>query len=59
MRKILFNREEPDSYEIKDKQDFDLVLKKYREYKNYWQNPWFYGAIGFASILSCLMYANL
>jgi hypothetical protein len=50
MRKILFNREEPHSNEIRKNQDFDLVLKKYREAKLYWQSPWFYGAIGIASI---------
>ena len=31
MRKILFNRDEPSAHEIKGKQDFDLVIKKYKE----------------------------
>ena len=52
MRKILLNRKVPSSSEIKRRQDFELVLKKYKEYKDYWRNPWFYGIVGLASFLS-------
>lgn len=55
MRKILCNRDEPDAHEIRSRQDFDLVIKKYNENKDYWRNPWFYGAIGLASILSSFL----
>ena len=54
MRKILHNRVEPSQNEVRNNQDFDLVLKKYRESKKYWQTPWFYGAGGLASITSFL-----
>ena len=54
MRKILYNRVEPNQIEIRNNQDFGLVLKKYRESKRYWQTPWFYGAVGLASVTSFL-----
>lgn len=50
MRKILYNRSEPDTNELKAKQNFDAVLKKYHETQYDWKNPWFYGIVGFASI---------
>ena len=60
MRKILHNRIEPSAYEIRNRQDFDLVLKKYQQSKNYWKNPWFYGSsIGVASILSSLFLLSI
>ena len=59
MRKILFNRDEPDAHEIRKRQDFDLVIKKYQERKEYWKNPWFYGSIGLASIISSLFLMSL
>jgi hypothetical protein len=52
MRKILLNRKVPSSSEIKRRQDFELILKKYKEYKDYWRSPWFYGIVGLASFLS-------
>ena len=55
MRKILLNRKVPSSSEIKRRQDFELVLKKYKEYKDYWRSPWFYGTVGLASFLSILI----
>ena len=55
MRKILHNRNEPSAHEIRNRQDFDLVIKKYKPSINYWKNPWFYGSIGLASILSSLL----
>ncbi len=55
MRKILLNRKEPSSSEIKRRQDFDLILKKYNKYKDYWRSPWFYGTVGLASLLSLLI----
>ena len=54
MRKILHNRVELSQNEVKNYQNFDLVLQKYRESKKNWQNPWFYGAVGLASITSFL-----
>ena len=59
MRKILHNRNEPSSHEIRNRQDFDLVVKKYKRYKDYWKNPWFYGSIGVASILSSLFLLSI
>ena len=59
MRKILLNRVEPDAHELRKRQDFDLVIKKYQERKDYWKNPWFYGSIGLASIISSLFFMNL
>ena len=59
MRKILFNRDEPNAHEIRKRQDFDLVIKKYQERKDYWKNPWFYGSIGLASIISSLFLMSL
>jgi hypothetical protein len=59
MRKILFNRDEPSAHEIKGKQDFDLVIKKYKENRHYWQSPWFYGSVGLASILWCLLFISM
>lgn len=56
MRKILFNKKELSSEQIKDMRDFDLVLKKVQSHRDYWKNPWFYGTIGLASILSFLMF---
>lgn len=56
MRKILFNKKELSSDQIKSMRDFDLVLKKVQAQRDYWKNPWFYGTIGLASILSFLMY---
>ncbi|MBL6667986.1 MAG: hypothetical protein ISP69_04850 [Crocinitomicaceae bacterium] len=56
MRKILFNKKELSSDQIKSMRDFDLVLKKVQAQRDYWKNPWFYGTIGLASILSFLMF---
>ena len=56
MRKILFNKKELSSEQIKSMRDFDLVLKKVQAQRDYWRNPWFYGTIGLASILSFLMF---
>jgi hypothetical protein len=56
MRKILFNKKELSSEQIKGMRDFDLVLKKVQAQRDYWKNPWFYGTIGLASILSFLMF---
>ncbi len=56
MRKILFNKKELSSEQIKSMRDFDLVLKKVQAQRDYWKSPWFYGTIGLASILSFLMF---
>lgn len=55
MRKILFNKKELSSDQIKSMRDFDLVIKKVQAQRDYWRNPWFYGTMGLASILSILM----
>lgn len=55
MRKILFNKKELSSDQIKNMRDFDLVIKKVQAQRDYWRNPWFFGAMGLASILSILM----
>ena len=59
MRKILFNRDEPDTHEIRKRQDFDLVIKKYQKRQDFWKNPCFYGSIGLASIISSLFLMSL
>lgn len=56
MRKILFNQKELSSNEIRRMHDFDLVLKKVQAQRDFWKNPWFFGTIGFASILSFLLF---
>ncbi len=56
MRKILFNKKELSSDQINNMRDFDVVLKKVQAQRQYWRNPWFYGTIGLASILSFLMF---
>ena len=56
MRKILFNKKELSSDQIKSMRDFDLVLKKVQAQRDYWKSPWFYGTVGLASILSILMF---
>ncbi|MDA9987140.1 MAG: hypothetical protein P8P80_09865 [Crocinitomicaceae bacterium] len=56
MRKILFNQKELSSNEIRRMRDFDLVLKKVQAQRDFWKNPWFFGTIGFASILSFLLF---
>jgi hypothetical protein len=56
MRKILFNTKELSSDQIKSMRDFDLVLKKVKAQNEFWMNPWFYGTIGLASVLSFLMF---
>ena len=55
MRKILFNKKELSSDQIKSMRDFDLVIKKVQAQRDCWRNPWFYGTMGLASILSILM----
>ena len=56
MRKFLFNYKEPTSEDVRSMRDFDLVLKKIKVQRDYWNNPWFYGAIGFASLSSLLIF---
>ena len=56
MRKFLFNYKGPSSEDVRSMRDFDLVLKKIKVQRDYWNNPWFYGAIGFASISSLLIF---
>ena len=56
MRKILFNKKELNSQEIKEMRDFDLVLKKVQAQRDFWKSPWFFGTIGLASILSFLFF---
>jgi len=56
MRKILFNKKELSSDQIKSMRDFDLVIKKVQAQRDYWKSPWFYGTVGLASILSFLMF---
>ena len=56
MRKILFNKKELSSDQVKSMRDFDLVLKKVQAQRDYWRSPWLYGTIGLASILSFLMF---
>lgn len=56
MRKILFNQKELSSNEIRRMRDFDLVLKRVQAQRDFWKNPWFFGTIGFASILSFLLF---
>jgi len=56
MRKILFNKKELSSNQIRSMRDFDLVLKKVQAQRDYWKSPWFYGTVGLASLLSFLMF---
>ncbi|MBM3418499.1 MAG: hypothetical protein FJY17_06225 [Bacteroidetes bacterium] len=55
MIKILVDRKEPDSHSIKNRQDFQKVLKMYEKQIRLFYNPWFYGAVGFSSLLLFLL----
>ena len=49
---IVFDRKSPSSKEIKDRQDFNEILKKYNNKKsNLLNKPLFYGVVGIASLL--------
>ena len=49
---IVFDRKSPSSKEIKDRQDFSEILKKYNNKKSSLnKKPLFYGVVGIASLL--------
>ena len=49
--KIIVNGQEPSKEVINSKQNFNKVLKDFYKVKpTILINPWFYGAVGFASI---------
>jgi hypothetical protein len=53
MKKLKVNLDRPDleSKHIASKQNFDQVLRGFRQLKPpIWKNPWFYGPVGLASI---------
>ena len=54
MIKCLIDRKMPSKENVAKRQDFDAVLKKVP--RNYPINsPWFYGAIGFSSVLILIL----
>jgi hypothetical protein len=54
MIKCLIDRKMPTKESIAKRQDFDAILKKVP--RNYTINsPWFYGAIGFSSVLLLIL----
>ena len=49
---IVIDRKSPSSKEIKDRQNFSEILKKYNNKKsNLLKKPLFYGVVGIASLL--------
>ncbi len=50
MIKLLIDRQFPTSDAIEKRQDFNSILKALPK-KNTLSSPWFYGAIGFSSVL--------
>lgn len=50
MIKCLIDRPTPSKDEIENRQNFDQILNKTLK-KSTFSSPWFYGAIGFSSVL--------
>jgi len=50
MIKCLIDRPTPSKDEIENRQNFEQILNKTLK-KNTFSSPWFYGAIGFSSML--------
>ncbi len=49
---IIIDRKSPSSKEIKDRQNFSEILKKYKNQKaDLLKKPLFYGIVGIASLL--------
>jgi len=55
MIKILVNRAIPNSEKIKNRQDFDLILKKRNQISSKNILPWYFGVIGLASFIVAIM----
>jgi hypothetical protein len=50
--KIIVGGTEPSKNEINAKQNFSQVLREYQKRKpSIFLNPWFYGVVGFSSLL--------
>lgn len=49
--KVIVNRIEPSTEEILKKRNFEEIIQKVNYSKYLLKSPWFYGAIGFSSIL--------
>lgn len=55
MIKILVNRKEPSRQIVASHRDFVSIMNRYHKRKIY-QNPWFYGVVGFSSIAGLLFF---
>jgi hypothetical protein len=55
MIKILVDRARPTTEEIKNRQNFDSILKKASLNENKKILPWYYGAVGLASFILAIV----
>jgi len=58
MIKFLIDRKIPSRLTIKNRQDFETILRKVPKHKSL-NNPWFYGAIGFSSLILFLIFLSV
>jgi cytoskeletal protein RodZ len=55
MIKILVDRANPTSQKIKNRQDFDSILKQHNQSIRSKVLPWYYGAVGLASFILAIV----
>jgi len=55
MIKILVDRARPTSAKIKNRQDFDFVLKQHNQSKRSTGLQWYFGVVGIASFVLAIM----
>jgi hypothetical protein len=55
--KILVDRIEPSKEDILKRRNFDEVIQRVNRSKSLLRSPWFYGAIGFSSMLGLIFYS--
>ena len=55
MIKILVDRTKPTTEEIKNRQNFDSILKQHNQSIRSTVLPWYYGAVGLASFILAIV----
>jgi hypothetical protein len=55
MIKILVDRANPTSNKIKNRQDFDSILKQHNQSLRSTVMPWYFGVVGIASFILAIM----
>jgi cytoskeletal protein RodZ len=55
MIKILVDRANPTSEKIKNRQDFDSILKQHKQSIRSTVLPWYFGVVGIASFVLAIM----